>query len=316
MEDKSKNSRRSFLDKSLKFGLLGVVGGVVASKLVDATAQEGDKVKVLTQDGKVVEVDSNAVKVMNHVHDANDYNVREGFPGRKFVMVIDLAKCKNALKCVEACHKEHHVTTPNAWLKVYKMKDNTNSSPYWMPMFCQHCDKPACVTVCPVDATFKRRDGIVLIDNERCIGCRFCMAACPYNVRVFNWGEPVQPGIEKNHEGTPEFGGKPSVIGTVDKCDFCPHAIAEGVLPHCVTACPTGVYYFGDIYEDTVTNGDETVKFSKLIKDRAGYRLYETMGTDPSVYYLPPVNRLVEFEDADYSYEQVKHVPIPTEEKE
>lgn len=316
MEDKSKNSRRSFLDKSLKFGLLGVVGGVVASKLVDVTAQEGDKIKVLTQDGKVVEVDSNAVKDIQHAHDAVDYNVREGFPGRKFVMVIDLAKCKNALKCVDSCHKEHHVHTPNAWLKVFKMKDNENSSPYWMPMICQHCDAPACVTVCPVDATFKRRDGIVLIDNERCIGCRFCMAACPYNVRIFNWGEPVQPGINKDMPYSPDFAGVPSQIGTVDKCDFCPHAIAKEELPHCVVACPTGVYYFGDIYEDTVTNGDETVKFSKLIKDRAGYRLFETLGTAPSVYYLPPSNRLVEFEDSDYSYEQVKYVPIPTEEKE
>lgn len=316
MEEKNKNSRRSFLDKSLKLGLLGVVGAGVASKLVDATAQESDKVKVLTQDGKVVEVDSNAVQEIQHGHEADDYKVREGFPGRKFVMVIDLAKCKNALKCVDSCHKEHHVSTPNAWLKVFKMQDNTNSSPYWMPMFCQHCDKPACVTVCPVDATFKRRDGIVLIDNERCIGCRFCMAACPYNVRVFNWGEPVQPEIQDGFQGSPEFAGNPSLKGTVDKCDFCPHAIAKGELPHCVTACPQGVFYFGDIYEDTVTNGDETLKFSKLLKDKAGYRLYETLGTEPSIYYLPPVDRLVDFDEADYSYEQVKHVPIPKEETE
>lgn len=96
MEDKSKNSRRSFLDKSLKLGLLGVVGGAVVTKFTDATAQEGDKVKVLTQDGKVMEVDSNAIHPMKHAHGAVDYNLREGFPGRKFVMVIDLAKCKNA----------------------------------------------------------------------------------------------------------------------------------------------------------------------------------------------------------------------------
>ncbi|MDP2089278.1 MAG: 4Fe-4S dicluster domain-containing protein [Flavobacteriaceae bacterium] len=286
---------------------MGVVGGAIAVKLADATAQEGEKVKVLTQDGKVVEVDSNAIQKVNHASHSAEYKVREGFPGRKFVMVIDLAKCKNALKCVDSCNKEHHITTPNAWLKVYKMQNTNQTSPYWQPVLCQHCDKPPCVTVCPVDATFKRRDGIVLIDNERCIGCRFCMAACPYSVRVFNWGDPKQPQLEEGYEYTPDFGGLPSQVGTVDKCDFCPHATAKGELPHCVTACPQGVFYFGDIYEDTVTNGDETVKFSKLIKDKAGYRLLEGLGTSPSVYYLPPVDRLVDFDEADFSYDQVKY---------
>ncbi|MDO9261693.1 MAG: 4Fe-4S dicluster domain-containing protein [Flavobacteriaceae bacterium] len=316
MEDNNKNSRRSFLDKSFKLGLLGVVGGVVVSKLTDATAQEGEKVKVLTQDGKVVEVDSTAIQKAKHAPHAAEYKVREGFPGRKFVMVIDLAKCKNALKCVDSCNKEHNITTPNAWLKVYKMQNTIHTSPYWQPVFCQHCDKPPCVTVCPVDATFKRRDGIVLIDNERCIGCRFCMAACPYSVRVFNWGDPKQPVLEEGYEYTPDHGGLPSQVGTVDKCDFCPHAIAKGELPHCVTACPQGVFYFGDLYEDTVTNGDETVKFSKLIKDKAGYRLLEGLGTSPSIYYLPPVDRLVDFDDADFNFEQVQYTSSSNPETE
>ena len=89
----------------------------------------------------------------------------------------------------------------------------------------------------------------------------------------------------------------PSKIGTVDKCDFCPHAIKENVLPHCVTACPNGVFYFGDKYEDTVTNGSETVRLSQLLIDKSGYRLMEGLGTKPSVFYLPPVDRLVDFKD-------------------
>jgi molybdopterin-containing oxidoreductase family iron-sulfur binding subunit len=317
MEDKDKNSRRKFLDSSLKLGLMGVVGGAIATKLVDATAQEGEKVKVLTQDGHVVEVDSNTIRKVANKHAAGlkkEYNVREGFPGRKFVMVIDLAKCKNALKCTEACNVGHNIMGQNAWLKVYKMQNNKDTSPYWQPVQCQHCDQPACVTVCPVDATFKRRDGIVLIDNERCIGCRFCMAACPYSVRVFNWEQPNQPALPEGYEYTPDHAGLPSKMGTVDKCDFCPHEIAKGDLPFCVTACPQGVFYFGDIYEDTVTNGEETVKFSKLIKDKAGYRLLENLGTDPSVYYLPPVDRLVDFHDADYNFEQVQYISIPNTE--
>jgi Fe-S-cluster-containing dehydrogenase component len=107
---------------------------------------------------------------------------------------------------------------------------------------------------------------------------------------------------------SPEFAGLPSVKGTVDKCDFCPHAIDKGELPHCVTACPNGVFYFGDKYEDTVTNGDETLRLSKLLKDKDGYRLMEGLGTKPSVYYLPPVNRLVNFEEGLENYTEFRSV--------
>jgi molybdopterin-containing oxidoreductase family iron-sulfur binding subunit len=232
-------------------------------------------------------------------------------------MVVDLAKCKNALKCQQSCNKHHYITGENAWLKVYEMQETKDTAPYWMPSMCMHCDKPACVTVCPVDATFKRRDGLVLIDNERCIGCRFCMAACPYSTRVFNWSEPKQEftmDIDMvNHLHSPEHGGMPSVKGTVDKCDFCPHQIEQNELPHCVTACPNGVFYFGDKYEDTVTNGEETLRFSQLLKDKSGYRLMEGLGTEPNVYYLPPVDRLVEFEDGKEFYNEFQSVEKPEE---
>ena len=228
-------------------------------------------------------------------------------------MVVDLAKCKNALSCQSACNKAHYITGDNAWLKVYKMQESKDTAPYWMPTTCQHCDQPACVTVCPVDATFKRRDGLVLIDNERCIGCRFCMAACPYSARIFNWSEPDQGEITLNldmlnHTPSPEHGGAPSVKGTVDKCDFCPHMVKEGELPHCVTACPNGVFYFGDKYEDTVTNGDETLRLGKLLEDKAGYRLMEGLGTEPSVYYLPPSNRSNTFEEGLENYTEFQSV--------
>ena len=93
--------------------------------------------------------------------------------------------------------------------------------------------------------------------------------------------------------------------------DFCPHSIQNGELPHCVTACPNGVFYFGDKYEDTVTNGDETLRFSKLLKDKAGYRIMEGLGTEPSVYYLPPTDRLVDFEDGLKDYNEFQSVEKP-----
>jgi len=324
MENKNTSSRRKFLDKGLKLGIVTAIGGIGLSKIIsklNAKTENSshDKMELMTTDGTLIQVDSTEVITIEHPTEHNaKYNIREGFANRKFVMVVDLAKCKNALSCQSACNKHHYITGDNAWLKVYKMQESKDTAPYWMPTTCQHCDQPACVTVCPVDATFKRRDGLVLIDNTRCIGCRFCMAACPYSTRVFNWSEPDQGEITLNmdmgdhaQKSSPDHGGVPSVKGTVDKCDFCPHSVDKGELPHCVTACPNGVFYFGDKYEDTVTNGDETVRLSKLLEDKSGYRLMEGLGTEPSVYYLPPVDRLVDFEDGLEDYTEFQSVAKP-----
>jgi molybdopterin-containing oxidoreductase family iron-sulfur binding subunit len=182
------------------------------------------------------------------------------------------------------------------------MQDAEHTAPYWQPTTCMHCDEPPCVKVCPVDATFKRQDGIVLIDSDRCIGCRFCMAACPYSSRVFNWEELH---LEKEVAEKPYSceTSMPQKKGTVGKCDFCPDMARKGELPHCVSACPNGVFLFGDMLEDTVTNGAETFRFSDLIKDKAGYRLMEDLGTKPSVYYLPPVGRSFPFENNEQKEE-------------
>jgi len=323
MEDKNKSSRRKFLDKGLKLGIVSAIGGLGLSKItskLNATNDDssGEKMELMTTDGTIIQVDSSEVIEVKH---DKKHNVREGIPNRKFVMVIDLAKCKNALKCVSACNKHHYITGENAWLKVHKMQESKDTAPYWMPRTCMHCDQPACVTVCPVDATFKRKDGLVLIDNERCIGCRFCMAACPYSIRVFNWSEPAQGEMSEitmhmdmdmgTENPSIEYAGVPSRKGTPDKCDFCPHTIKNGELPHCVTACPNGVFYFGDKYEDTVTNGEETLRLGKLLEDKAGYRLLEELGTAPSVYYLPPVDRLVDFEDGMDQYTEFQSVEKP-----
>lgn len=262
----------------------------------------GGSVRLLSADGKLIEVDKSALKLAdvsnNEQLNENRLRARQGIKGRKWVMVIDLARCKHALACQKSCNKNHHVPADRQWLNVYEMQDAKETAPYWMPKTCFHCDNAPCVKVCPVDATFIREDGIVLIDNERCIGCRFCMAACPYSVRVFNWG-PVDNPIDIQNEPYDPEKGLPRKMGTVEKCDFCPDMLREGMLPHCVTACPNGVYFMGDRNEDTVTNGSETFRLSQLLKDRAGYRYMEELGTEPNVYYLPPVNRLVPFDETD-----------------
>ena len=182
-------------------------------------------------------------------------------------------------------------------MNTLKMQDTPGTSPYHMPKNCQHCDNPPCVSVCPVDATYKRDDGIVLIDNERCIGCRFCMAACPYSARIFNWIEPKDAATHEGKDYNVEL-NVPQKLGTISKCLFSADRLREGKLPYCVEACPNSVYWFGDENEDAVTNGTtkETTRLSKLLRDNGGYQLMPELGTKPRVYYLPPKNRMFPFE--------------------
>jgi molybdopterin-containing oxidoreductase family iron-sulfur binding subunit len=292
-----KNSRREFLAA----GILTTMAVACNSKKSpfapeDNVIESGEKVKLLSVDGEIIEVDKAFLKPIPHMPSVSNEEARKGIPGKKFVMVIELSRCKNLKKCQSACNHAHHVEDAQNWIKVYPMQDAELTAPYWQPTTCMHCDEPPCVKVCPVDATFKRQDGIVLIDSDRCVGCRFCMAACPYSTRVFNWGEPDLPAEVANLEYNAET-SIPQKKGTVGKCDFCADMTRMGMLPHCVSACPNGVFMFGDMNEDSVTNGPETFRFSDLIKDKAGYRLMEDLGTKPSVYYLPPVNRNFKFED-------------------
>lgn len=288
-----KESRRKFLQK---LGIAGA-GTLSASALLnsgcsaDKTSSNGKKVVLLNQNNELVEVDSGQIKPAEKDKDAAYLSKqgREGIPGKKFVMVVDLAKCKNAKKCMKSCQDHHQLKPEQHHINVLEMEDEDNGLTYYMPKPCQHCDNPPCVSVCPVDATFKRQDGIVLVDNERCIGCRFCIAACPYSARTFNWTEPRDAEKYKDVAYNMEL-NVPQKKGTVTKCAFSADQLREGKMPYCVSACPNGVYFFGDANEDLVTNGTtkETVRLSSLLKDNAAYTLMPELGTKPSVYYLPP----------------------------
>jgi molybdopterin-containing oxidoreductase family iron-sulfur binding subunit len=287
------SSRRNFIKLGVATGASALFFGrtkILSAFTGNESKQKGEKIKALTQDGKLVDVDK------EHMCCApvSNQEARQGMPGKKMVMVIDLAKCRNARKCLEGCQSMHNLPPHMDWIKFYLMRDSLDTAPYWFPKPCLHCNNPPCVKVCPVGATFKRTDGIVLIDNERCIGCKFCMAACPYSSRVFNWEEPKLPKGVSSQPYSPETSSPPR-IGTVSKCDFCPDRVRMGELPACVTSCPNGVYWYGDKNEDAVTNGTETVRFSDLIHDRAAYRFMEELGTEPSVFYLPPVNRAFDY---------------------
>lgn len=296
----SDNSRRDFVRKFGLFGAATAVGSAAIYAGYKFQKDKGDMVKVLTEDNRLVEVERSQLLEVKVDHTTLQTQGREGLKGKRFVMVIDLAKCRNARQCINACQTEHHLRPEQYHINTLLMQDSPQAAPYYMPKPCQHCDNPPCVSVCPVDATFKRQDGIVLIDNERCIGCRFCIAACPYSARIFNWQEPKFEFEDKDLEYDVEL-NVPQKKGTVSKCLFSADRLRVGKLPYCVSACPNGVFYFGDQNQDAVTNGttQETVRLSSLLKDKGGYRLMEGLGTEPRVYYLPPKDRLFDVpEDA------------------
>ena len=301
--ESEKSSRRNFLKKvSAGVGAVSLVSVGGASVIAGEKLKSGEKVKLLATDGTLVEVDKDDIKPAKEIVAELKEEARAGLPNRKFAMVIDLARCKNARKCVDACQEGHLLPKDHEWIKLYLLQDDKSTAKYWLPRPCFHCDKPMCVSVCPVGATYKRPDGIVLVDNQRCIGCKFCMTGCPYSARVFNWKDP-EVKLPEGHVYDPET-NIPAVEGTVGKCVFCADKLRKNELPRCVTACPMGVIYFGDILEDTVTNGIETERFSKLMTDRAGYRYREELGTLPSVYYLPPTQRMFPVESGLDGYDE------------
>jgi len=214
-------------------------------------------------------------------------DVRTAAPGgpRSWIMVIDLERCDGCRICTTACGKEHNVPEGQEWIKVYEVNE-PDGPHYFLPRPCMNCENAPCVSVCPVGATYVRSDGLVLIDHNRCIGCRYCMAACPYNARYFNWGGSPELTPEEQAVYRPEY---PVVHrrGTVEKCMFCAHRADEGELPACVRACPMKAIFFGDAREDAVSNGAEVWRLSEVLRERGGFRFKEELGTRPRVFYLP-----------------------------
>ena len=215
-------------------------------------------------------------------------------PGTKFVYAINLSVCNGNGKCVEACHREnnHDRDTNQSYIRVLEMPKGTmdmeqgnttythavpQDDKFYLPVQCQQCDEPPCVDVCPVQATWKEEDGIVVVDYNWCIGCRYCEAACPYHARRFNWEKPQVPAEEVN----PDQGYLSNRIrpqGTVEKCTYCLHRTRKGRLPACLEACPTGARVFGNILDP-----DSEIRW--LLENKRVYILKEELGTKPAFFY-------------------------------
>jgi molybdopterin-containing oxidoreductase family iron-sulfur binding subunit len=209
----------------------------------------------------------------------------------QWCMVIDLRKCEGCVtidqppQCTQACIAMHFVPEGQKWIEVYK-REQPGGGSYYMPTPCYQCENAPCVKVCPVKATYHNEEGIVLIDHERCIGCRLCMAACPYQRRFFNWDKPDLPPAAAFVKYSPDF-PVPAKKGTVIKCMFCSHLLKIGKLPGCVEGCPMKAIYMGDLNRDTISNGVEVVKLSKFLDENNAYHYKEELGTQPRVWYLP-----------------------------
>jgi dimethyl sulfoxide reductase iron-sulfur subunit len=202
-------------------------------------------------------------------------------------MLVDTERCIGCWSCAVICKSENDVALGMWWNRILtagteldtpKVDGHGQLDMEWLPLACQHCDDAPCEKVCPTAATYTNDEGIVLVDADRCIGCRYCMAACPYGVRVFNWGEP-----EKSH-GVTEGMVPARPVGTVEKCSLCVHRIGDGQQPSCVVSCPAQARIFGDL-------NDPTSRINTLLRDRGGEKLLKEKGTEPKVRYLPPRRR-------------------------
>jgi len=218
---------------------------------------------------------------------------------RRWAMVIDLRRCDGCQsvakppQCTAACIQGHLAPEPMEWIEVYEDPlPGGGGGTQFVPTPCQQCQNAPCLNVCPVGATFSTPEGPVLIDQQRCIGCRICMEACPYDRRFFNWGDPPIPTEALFVEYDPEH-QTPAVRGTVMKCDFCPDMARAGRLPYCVQACPNNAIYYGDLEEDVATNRVDVVKLSRLLTENNTSRLKDQLGTEPRVYYIAGHGELV-----------------------
>jgi Fe-S-cluster-containing dehydrogenase component len=216
-------------------------------------------------------------------------------PGVVFGYAFNISKCKGFRNCVAACVNENNLDRASGahYIRIFEMEDGVidldhadatfqhqvpAEGHFYLGTQCFQCANPPCVPVCPVRATWQEPDGIVVIDYDWCIGCRYCVAACPYWARRFNWGAPHVPAEELN-PNQHYLGNRPRKKGVVEKCTFCIQRSREGRLPACAEACPTGARVFGNLL-------DPTSEIRWVLENKRVFRLKEDLYTEPRFWYF------------------------------
>lgn len=217
-------------------------------------------------------------------------------PGVVFGYALNISKCQGYRDCVDACVKENNLGRDSQmqYIRVLQMDRGTRdlehsehyydpkevpvAGKYYMPVACMQCDNPPCVKACPTQATWKEPDGIVVVDYDWCIGCRYCMTACPYWARHFNWTEP-QIRADQINPDTNYLGNRPRPQGVVEKCHWCTQRTRQGRQPACQEACPTGARIFGNLL-------DPGSEIRWVLANKQVFRLKEELGTEPKFWYF------------------------------
>ncbi|MBU4556667.1 MAG: 4Fe-4S dicluster domain-containing protein [Actinobacteria bacterium] len=281
-------SRRRFLEGlGATAGILaaGVVPAVLSSQAQLAAASEGAKAE---GGNAAIEGIIEENQPVNYPGKPVSYADPAG--KQKWGMVIDVKACIGCRRCVYACVEENNIGRNSGftYIQVLEMEpgkvdiEHTNVNyeqggrpdKWYMPVQCMHCAKPTCVYGCPVIATWKEPDGIVVIDYDKCIACRNCLVTCPYDARHFNWVEPEVPEDEVNPKVPLE-----EKSGVVEKCTFCIQRTRNGQTTACTEACPVGARTFGDL-------NDPESEVSILLKTRRVWRLKEEYGNEPMIWYV------------------------------
>ena len=301
-----KSSRRAFI-KSLSIAAAAGSASLTAGCIPNANAASSEEMKLrwqeffkenyrlMNQDEKDETV--RRLERLAKLGDNLDLQMASNPPldGVLFGYAFNITRCEGFMECVTACVKENNLDrkTNTQYIRIFEMEPgqldpSTGDGQYYhevpvenkfyMGTQCFHCEKAPCTKACPTKATWKEPDGIVVVDYDWCIGCRYCQAACPYYGRRFNWGKPEVP-VEELTTREHYLGNRLRPKGKMEKCTFCIQRTRKGRLPACVEACPTGARVFGNLLDP-----DSEIRY--VLKHKKVFRMKEELGTDPKFWYF------------------------------